>query len=109
MTTFDMQEIFAGAAAERQGRNGAPSSWTPIKAQFVFQCDTPDRHAGPVLLDFDPSTAGTDEEGRTLLVGYDVSSVAGCTNAWISLYTSDAGLTNTKVFLDSVSFVTNED
>ena len=107
VTTFDMQEIYVGTAAERPGRNGAPSSWTPIKSQFVFQCTTPTRHAGPVLLSYDPATAGKDASGRVKLQKYDVSTISGCTDAWLSLYTSDAGVANTKVFLDNVKYVTN--
>ena len=104
--TFDMQEIYVAAAAERPGRNGAPSSWTPIKAQFVFQCYTPTRHSGPILLSYDPATVGKDASGKTKLARYSVSQISGCTQAWINLYTSDAGVANTKLFLDNVKFVT---
>ena len=107
VTTFDMVEFYVGAAAEREGRDGAPSSWTPIKAQFAFQCDTIDRHAGPVLLNYDPAAAGTDASGRVKLQKYDVSTISGCTDAWINLYTSDAGVLNTKLFLDSVKYFTH--
>ena len=87
---FDLDSLTLGAAYII--RNG----YRNTKVQFTVQCTKSSGHEGPQLLEWVP-----DKSQGATMKKYDVG-FKGCKNAWLNLYTAEAGVPKTVLYLDDV-------
>ncbi|KAL2039915.1 hypothetical protein N7G274_007318 [Stereocaulon virgatum] len=97
-TSFDFTSFYAGCIVANQNRTG----YAATNCQFTVDCLVGQRHQGPYLYTYTPSSA-TAAPMTEYGPGFTY-----CYQADFSLYTSGAGPANTLLVIDSVNYTIRE-